>query len=347
MWKSCEHEIINAEHVRSFVVAFNFSPITERTGKRIAAADVWLMTEVKIASMNMTMIKTTQMLSDASDLEMMSAKRSKSPLRFIASPSAKPPPMRTSVDHLSAPKSSADNIPVLKKRMTGIRDVIPTCPRKNDKLSSSAQRILVITVIAHANVCFHVHGENSPSWLIWRTGSDGLNIKMRYNHVSVRRTMAVGHANPIHCMNEIDVVPLSLMYLIARMFCGDAIVVAMPPAFPLHARPRRSAVMNLSSGSRLLMIGSENVRTSVVDATFERNAAIQKLRSMTAKRTIFGFGEMCESKYALTLSVIDSFVRAADIVSEPRKTKMMGSMNFAANIVASCVEVILVPVVLS
>ena len=53
------------------------------------------------------------------------------------------------------------------------------------------------------------------------------------------------------------------------------------------------------------------------------------------------------SKNAEALSVIDNFVRAADIVREPKKTKIIGSMNFSANVVASVLDVILRPVVSS
>ena len=121
----------------------------------------------------------------------------------------------------------------------------------------------------------------------------------------------------------------------------------MPPMLPLQARPKRRALMYGSSGSRLLIIGRENVKTSVVEATLERKAAMTKLRHIMAIRTIFGFGEMCESKKAETLSVIANLVRAADIVREPRKTKIIGIIKCSAKIVANSFDVILRPVVSS
>ena len=58
------------------------------------------------------------------------------------------------------------------------------------------------------------------------------------------------------------------------MFCGDDIGVAMPPTLPDQQIPKRSALINGSSGSKERIIGRQKVRTRVVDATFERNAAI-------------------------------------------------------------------------
>ena len=49
----------------------------------------------------------------------------------------------------------------------------------------------------------------------------------------------------------------------------------IPPTLPLHATPRSKALMNSSDGSRERMIGSENVKTNVVEATLERKAAMK------------------------------------------------------------------------
>ena len=155
----------------------------------------------------------------------------------------------------------------------------------------------------------------------------------------------VGPPNAIHSMKEIDVVPLSLMYLIARMFCADAIVVNKPPALPLHARPKRSAFAYGSSGSRVLMIGSEKVKKIVVAAIFDKKPEIVKFSSMSVKRTMFGLFEMCPKANFETLSVIFNFANAAEIVRDPRKTKIIGSVNFAQTAVDSLFAGTLFPVV--
>ena len=152
----------------------------------------------------------------------------------------------------------------------------------------------------------------------------------------MRHSKPVGPPNATHSMKEIDVTPLSLIYLMAKMFCADAIVVGRPPALPPHARPKRIALINGSSGSSVLMIGSEKVRKIVVEAMFERKADVVKLRSINVRRTMCGRVEILENANCETLSVMLSFASAAEIVSEPRKTKIIGSVNFAAIEVASC-----------
>ena len=88
--------------------------------------------------------------------------------------------------------------------------------------------------------------------------------------------------------------------------------------------------MNLSSGSRDRIIGKEKVRTKVVDATLDKKAAIQKFKHINASKTIFGRGDMLFNKKLDTRSVICNFVSAAEIVRDPRKTKIIGSVNLFA-----------------
>ena len=79
------------------------------------------------------------------------------------------------------------------------------------------------------------------------------------------------------------------------------------------------------------MIGRVKVRTRVVEATFDKKAAMTKFKSMMAIKTIRGFGEMWLMMKAETRSVISSFARAALIVRDPKKTKMIGSVKRAAS----------------
>ena len=115
-----------------------------------------------------------------------------------------------------------------------------------------------------------------------------------------------GAPKATHSRNERDAPfsALELIYFTARMFCTDAIGVVRPPAFPDHARPKRMALMYGSSGSSERIMGSENERTSVVEAILERTVEILKLRSIIAKRTILGCGLIRERAATERRSVI-------------------------------------------
>jgi hypothetical protein len=92
------------------------------------------------------------------------------------------------------------------------------------------------------------------------------------------------------------------------------------------------------------MIGRLNVSKIVVDAILDRKAAVEKFNNIMVNRITAGFGDILERANDDTLSVILSLVRPADMANDPRKTKMMGSMNFAAIRVAISPAGILRPV---
>ena len=121
----------------------------------------------------------------------------------------------------------------------------------------------------------------------------------------------------------------------AITFCGEAIIVAIPPQFPDHAIPKRRALLNGSDVPNDAIIGRASESVSVVDATLDSKDAVKTLMNMSTSKIVDLVDGTCDKTDFEILVVIFSFESPALKVNEPRKTSMTGSMNFDAKSVAN------------
>ena len=104
-------------------------------------------------------------------------------------------------------------------------------------------------------------------------------------------------------------------------------MVTKPPAFPLQANPNNNCFIKGSSGSNDLIIVNEKFNNKVVEAMFDKKDAVEKFKIIIVIKIVFGLRDIFDKANAEILSVICNFVKAADIVIEPKNKKMIGSIN--------------------